>query len=158
MSARIESGGLCGFSRCRNPLPPSGPRGGRPYEFCPERRWPGNATCKQLAGAESALRSALGVEPGSLSLGGFAADVREHVDRALEPAAALKAVLEQVASRLAQEVTAALETAETADRTAAEDRGLRERAEAQAAESERAAAEARAGAEDHAAARRDAEH
>ncbi|WP_091368894.1 coiled-coil domain-containing protein [Actinokineospora alba] len=120
--------------------------------------WAGNATCKQLAAAESSLRAALGVDPGTLALGGFATDVREHVSRVLAPADALKGVLEQVVARLDTEVKSALAAVEASDKAAAEDRGLRDRAERQAAESEQAAAEARASAEEHAAARQAAEH
>lgn len=158
MQPGSDGNALCGFSRCRNPLPPPGPRGGRPYEFCPERVWPGNVGCKQLAAAENSLRAALGVDPGTLALGGFAADVREHVERVLAPADALKGVLEQVVARLDTEVRAALAAVETSDKAAAEDRGLREQAERQAAESEQAAAEARALVEEHQAARITAEH
>ncbi|MGQ0841183.1 hypothetical protein [Actinokineospora sp.] len=153
-----ETGALCGFSRCRKPLPPSGPRGGRPYEFCPDRQWPGNATCKQLAGAENALRTALGADPGQLALGGFATDVREHVDRALRPAAALQGVLTQVLARLDGEVAAVLAAVDGAERAAAADRGLREQAERRTVEAEHAAAQARDQAAEHEAARRDAEH
>lgn len=158
MQPGSDGNALCGFSRCRNPLPPPGPRGGRPYEFCPERVWSGNATCKQLAAAENSLRAALGVDPGTLALGGFATDVREHVERVLAPADALKGVLEQVVVRLDTEVRSALAAVESSDKAAAEDRGLREHAERQAAESEQAAAEARALAEEHQAARLTAEH
>lgn len=158
MQPGSDGNALCGFSRCRNPLPPPGPRGGRPYEFCPDRVWSGNATCKQLAAAESSLRAALGVDPGTLALGGFATDVREQVSRVLAPADALKAVLEQVVARLDTEVTSALAAVEASDKAAAEDRGLREQAERQASESEQAAAEARALAEENQAARSAAEH
>lgn len=158
MQPGSDGNALCGFSRCRNPLPPPGPRGGRPYEFCPDRVWSGNATCKQLAAAESSLRAALGVDPGTLALGGFATDVREHIQRVLAPADALKGVLEQVVARLDTEVKSALAAVEASEKAAAEDRGLREQAERQAAESEQAAAQARASAEEHAAARAAAEH
>jgi hypothetical protein len=158
MQPGSDGNALCGFSRCRNPLPPPGPRGGRPYEFCPDRVWSGNATCKQLAAAENSLRAALGVDPGTLALGGFASDVREHVERVVAPAEALKGVLEQVVTRLDTEVRAALAAVESSDKAAAEDRGLREQAEHQATESEQAAAEARALAEEHQAARLAAEH
>lgn len=158
MQPGLDGNALCGFSRCRNPLPPPGPRGGRPYEFCPDRVWSGNTTCKQLAASENSLRAALGVDPGTLALGGFATDVREHVERVLAPADALKGVLEQVVARLDTQVTAALAAVEASDKAAAEDRGLREHAERQAAESEHAAAEARALAEEHQAARLAAEH
>lgn len=158
MQPGSDGNALCGFSRCRNPLPPPGPRGGRPYEFCPDRVWSGNTTCKQLAGAESSLRAALGVDPGTLALGGFATDVREHVERVIAPADALKGVLEQVVARLDTEVTSALSAVESSDKAAAEDRGLREQAERQATESEQAAVSSRELAEEHQAARLAAEH
>ncbi|CRK57146.1 Exonuclease SbcC [Alloactinosynnema sp. L-07] len=158
MQQTVDGNALCGFSRCRNPLPPPGPRGGRPYEFCPERTWPGNVTCKQLAAAENALRAALGVESGTAALGGVATEVREHIDRVLGPAEALKAVLEQVVTRLDGEVTTALAAVDAAEKAAALDRGLREHAEGQAAEAERAAREAHALTAEHGAARAAAEH
>ncbi|WP_436498046.1 hypothetical protein [Actinokineospora sp. HUAS TT18] len=158
MQPTVDGNALCGFSRCRNPLPPPGPRGGRPYEFCPERAWPGNATCKQLAAAENSLRAALGVESGTLALGGVAAEVRDHVDRILGPAEALKAVLEQVVTRLDGEVAAAMAAVDAAENATAQDRGLRERAERQAADAQAAAAESAALTAEHGAARAAAEH
>ncbi|HVK23244.1 MAG TPA: hypothetical protein VM677_17950 [Actinokineospora sp.] len=158
MQPTVDGNALCGFSRCRNPLPPPGPRGGRPYEFCPERSWPGNATCKQLAAAETALKAALGTESGTLALGGVATEVRDHVERALGPAEALKSVLEQVITRLDGEVAAALAAVDTAQRDAAHDRGLRERAERDAEDARQAAAEAVETTAGHDAARADAEH
>src|SRR5438128_12406188 len=56
----LETDALCGFSRCRAPLPPPGPKGGRPYAYCPDRTWTGGKTCKQLAAAQDALAEALG--------------------------------------------------------------------------------------------------
>src|SRR6201999_2647005 len=62
--AEADISGLCGFSRCRAPLPGPGPRGGRPFAYCPDRSWPGGKTCKQLAAAQEALAEALGEASG----------------------------------------------------------------------------------------------
>src|SRR5204863_9607507 len=56
----VDTDSLCGFSHCRAPLPAPGPRGGRPFAYCPDRTWPGGKTCKQLAAAQDALTEALG--------------------------------------------------------------------------------------------------
>ncbi|GIF41343.1 hypothetical protein Axi01nite_56540 [Actinoplanes xinjiangensis] len=40
----------CGYSQCGNELTYDGK--GRPPEYCPDRRWPGNKTCRQLAATE----------------------------------------------------------------------------------------------------------
>lgn len=40
----------CGYSQCGNELIYDGK--GRPPEYCPDRRWPGGKTCRQLAATE----------------------------------------------------------------------------------------------------------
>src|SRR5690349_2987798 len=50
----------CAYTRCAEPLPYSGQ--GRPPEYCPDRRWDGNRTCKQLAAAERAGERAVALD------------------------------------------------------------------------------------------------
>ncbi|HJQ47390.1 MAG TPA: response regulator receiver protein [Amycolatopsis sp.] len=145
---------LCGFRGCRAPLPPPGPRGGRPFEFCPDREWSGGRTCKQLAAADQALRDAMGE---SLST----AELRTTVDEFLRAASALGEPLQTVRTSLAgfsgrvkDEVAATAARAEEAEARAVEADGRRQAAEARAEqaaeeiqrhEEARRAAEARAG-------------
>ncbi|MEW2499491.1 response regulator receiver protein [Amycolatopsis sp. NPDC047767] len=139
---------LCGFRQCRAPLPPPGPRGGRPFEFCPDRRWPGDRTCKQLAAADQALREALG---GSVSHAGLTDAAAEFVRAATElggPLQTLRNALDSVAARAQDEVTSALTRAETAEARATEADGLRQAAEARALEAEEATAAAQAHAQE----------
>ncbi|WP_326835805.1 response regulator receiver protein [Amycolatopsis rhabdoformis] len=149
---------LCGFRQCRAPLPPPGPRGGRPFEFCPDRRWPGERTCKQLAAADQALREALG---DSAPHAGLADAATEFVRAATElggPLQTLRNALDSVAARAQDEVTAALTRAETAEARALEADGLRQAAETRAQEAEAATAAAQAHAGEQAALAESAEH
>ncbi|MEV8613823.1 response regulator receiver protein [Amycolatopsis sp. NPDC051373] len=141
---------LCGFRQCRAPLPPPGPRGGRPFEFCPDRRWPGDRTCKQLAAADQALREALG---DSVSHAGLTDAAAQFVRAATElggPLQTLRNALDSVAARAQDEVTSALTRAETAEARATEADGLRQAAEARAVEGEQATAAAQAHAQEQA--------
>ncbi|GAA1285241.1 hypothetical protein [Saccharothrix xinjiangensis] len=131
MTQAPERAALCAFGRCRAPLPPPGPRGGRPFEYCPEREWPGGHTCKQLAGAEAALTEALG-KTAVPHLSGAASAFVDAAGRVLEPMAALAAALEDLRTSAATELTAAAEQVERTEAEAARERGLREAATQQA--------------------------
>src|SRR5689334_20432443 len=50
----------CAYARCAEPIVYSGQ--GRPPEYCPDRRWEGNRTCKQLAAAERAGERAVALD------------------------------------------------------------------------------------------------
>lgn len=91
---------LCGFSHCRNPLPPPGPRGGRPFEFCPDRSWPGGKSCKQLAGAEDALKEALGDTSDAVALATVTTEFGAKADAVLPHLGALSAALETMKGRV----------------------------------------------------------
>ncbi|OZM72922.1 hypothetical protein CFN78_11715 [Amycolatopsis antarctica] len=138
---------LCGFSRCRAPLPPPGPRGGRPFEFCPARSWPGGKTCKQLAAAEDALRDALGATTDAVALAGTTSEFVARADQLLEPVTALAAALREVRERVDVELSAAAAAVDGAETGAAHDRGLREQAEQAAQTAEAARVDAVADAE-----------
>lgn len=131
--------GLCGFGRCRAPLPGPGPKGGRPYAYCPDRSWPGGKTCKQLAAAQEALAEAL-EERGSAELVSATTAFAAAADRVAGPLAEALAVAEALRGALAEELGAATARAERAETTAATERGLRVSAESAATET-RAAAE-----------------
>ncbi|MFI5606641.1 response regulator receiver protein [Amycolatopsis sp. NPDC051903] len=137
---------LCGFRQCRAPLPPPGPRGGRPFEFCPDRRWPGDRTCKQLAAADQALREALGDSAPHTGLTEAAGEFVRAAAELGEPLQTLRNALDSVAARAQDEVTAALARAETAEARAVEADGLRQAADARATGAE----EAKAAAQTHA--------
>ncbi|MDT8912777.1 response regulator receiver protein [Amycolatopsis sp. PS_44_ISF1] len=137
---------LCGFRECRAPLPPPGPRGGRPFEFCPDRRWPGDRTCKQLAAADQALRDALGDAVSHAGLKEAAAEFTRAAVGLGEPLQTLRNALDSVAARAQDEVAAALTRAETAEQRALEADGLRQAADTRSAEAEQAVNAA----EDHA--------
>ena len=49
----------CGYHACGQPLAYDGR--GRPPEYCPDRRWPGGRTCRQMAAAERAAERAAGL-------------------------------------------------------------------------------------------------
>ncbi len=134
---------LCGFARCRQPLPPPGPRGGRPYEFCPERTWPGGRSCKQLANAADALREAVGDIGDAGPLAGATDEFGAHVDHVLGPLRELVSALETVRVRVESELADAVRRAEEAEERAAEDNGLRHRAEQAAADAAHAEEQAR---------------
>jgi DNA repair exonuclease SbcCD ATPase subunit len=129
---------LCGFRECRAPLPPPGPRGGRPFEFCPDRRWPGDRTCKQLAAADQALRDALGDSVSHVGLKDAAAEFTRAAAGLGEPLQTLRNALDSVAARAQDEVTAALTRAEQAEARAIEAEGLQQAADARTAEAEQA--------------------
>ncbi|UMP04878.1 response regulator receiver protein [Amycolatopsis sp. EV170708-02-1] len=136
----------CGFRKCREPLPPPGPRGGRPYEFCPDRTWPGGKSCKQLAAAEQALREALGDDavPSAALL-----DAGQAFDQAAaaltDPLRTLSNALDAVTAHLRDEIAAAVGQADAAHGAAVEADRQRDAALARAAEAE-AEAEAALGA------------
>jgi len=134
---------LCGFARCRQPLPPPGPRGGRPYEFCPERTWPGGRSCKQLANAVDALQEAIGDAGDTAALAGATDEFGTRVENLLGPLHELVAALGTVRGRVESELTDATRRAEEAHERAAEDNGLRHRAEQVAEEARHAEEEAR---------------
>lgn len=132
----------CGFSRCRRPLPPPGPRGGRPYEFCPDRTWDGGKNCKQLAAAEQALHDALGETTDAAGMAGATDAFREQAERVVPQLGELANTVRQVQTRLESELQDAVSRAEQAEGQALEDRGTREaaeRAEAEAVEAQQAA-------------------
>jgi len=139
---KTMSAQLCAFSRCRAPLPPPGPRGGRPFEFCPDRTWPGGKSCKQLAGAEDALRDALGDSTDAIALAGTTADFVARADQVLGPVAALAGALNEVKERVGVELESAVALTQQARAEAAEDRGLREKAQQLTAEAGKAREEA----------------
>ncbi|MFC6089759.1 hypothetical protein [Saccharothrix lopnurensis] len=142
MTSAPERTALCAFGRCRAPLPPPGPRGGRPFEYCPERDWPGGHTCKQLAGAEVALTEALGKTP-SPHLSGAASVFVDAADRVLEPMTALTTALRELRTSTATELATAAEQVEQARTEAVRERELRETATRRAdqAEQDRVTAE-----------------
>ncbi|MBN6040064.1 response regulator receiver protein [Amycolatopsis sp. 195334CR] len=130
----------CGFRRCRQPLPPPGPRGGRPYEFCPDRTWPGGKTCKQLAAAEQALREALGedaVPAAALSDAGEAFSTAAAA--VTGPLRTLSDTLDAVTAHLQDEVAVAVDQAEAARQAAAQAAQERDIALERAAEASQAA-------------------
>ncbi|OXM46476.1 response regulator receiver protein, partial [Amycolatopsis thailandensis] len=130
----------CGFRKCRQPLPPPGPRGGRPYEFCPDRTWPGGKTCKQLAAAEQALREALGdeaVPAGALSDAGQAFE--QAAAAVTGPLRTLSNALDAVTAHLRDEIAAAVGQADAAREAAAEADRQRDAALERAAEAEQTA-------------------
>ncbi|OXM54187.1 hypothetical protein [Amycolatopsis alba] len=133
----------CGFRKCRQPLPPPGPRGGRPYEFCPDRTWPGGKSCKQLAAAEQALREALGddaVPAGALTDAGQAFD--QAAAAVTGPLRTLSNALDAVTAHLRDEIAAAVSQADVARETASEADRQRDVALEQAAEATHAAEQA----------------
>ncbi len=130
----------CGFRKCREPLPPPGPRGGRPYEFCPDRTWPGGKSCKQLAAAEQALREALGdegVPSAALTDAGQAFD--QAATALTGPLRTLSNALDAVTAHLRDEITTAVGQADAAHEAAAEADRQRDAALSRAAEAEAAA-------------------
>lgn len=125
-----DSVALCGFDRCRAPLPGPGPKGGRPFEFCPDRTWPGGKTCKQLAAAQDALRDAIGQAATHRSaLTDAAAAISETANRVAGPVAELLSALRAISTTAAEEMTAAAAQVQAAEAVAAEERGLRQAAE-----------------------------
>ncbi|HEX6358830.1 hypothetical protein [Actinophytocola sp.] len=141
----VETDSLCGFSHCRAPLPAPGPRGGRPFAYCPDRTWPGGKTCKQLAAAQDALTEALGTPADTgitAATNAFTAAAQQLADPLGEVLATATALRDTLAAELN---TAATRVAE-AEEKAARERGLRQSAEeatvAAEAEARRAAEQA----------------
>jgi chromosome segregation ATPase len=110
--------GVCGFSRCRRPLPMPGPQGGRPYAYCRNREWPGGMTCKQLAGAEHALRTALDDEGAPAALATAVGVFAESAEAVREPLALVVSALDSVRGSLEQDLISATERAERAEHRA----------------------------------------
>ncbi|GAA1192781.1 response regulator receiver protein [Prauserella alba] len=127
----------CGFRHCGQPLPPPGPRGGRPYEFCPDRRWPGDKTCKQLAAAEYALRTAIGDTDPPTALREATDTFADASRQVLEPLQTLGSALDDVTARMQDELTAAATRADEADTAAEEARRAEVEAEERATEAQR---------------------
>jgi chromosome segregation ATPase len=50
----------CGYVHCTRELPYEGR--GRPLEYCQDRRWPGDRTCRQMAAAERMAERAAGLD------------------------------------------------------------------------------------------------
>lgn len=148
---------MCGFDRCRAPLPVPGPRGGRPYEYCPDRVWPGGKSCKQLAAAQEALREALGEPTDTPVLTAAAATVATATDQVLPAVRELLDALTSVRAAADAELAAAAARVQEAEDTAARERGSRQAAEARAEQAAEAAARAREASEQAEAARVTAE-
>jgi chromosome segregation ATPase len=129
---------LCGFRRCRAPLPPPGPRGGRPFEFCPDRLWPGDKTCKQLAAAEQALREALGSTGTPTALQDASDAFVQASSQVTGPLQALSNALDTITARLQEEVSAAVAQARDAESRAVDAEQRREIAQARASQAEQA--------------------
>lgn len=124
----VETDTLCGFSRCRAPLPGPGPRGGRPFAYCPDRSWPGGKTCKQLAAAQDALAEALGTSAnGELTAATTA--FTAAADQVAGPLGEVMTAVTALRETLAAELTAAAARVEQAETSAATERGLRQAAE-----------------------------
>src|SRR5262245_14197819 len=100
----VEADSLCGFSHCRAPLPAPGPRGGRPFAYCPDRVWPGGKNCKQLAAAQDALAEALGTPADAAltaDITAFTTAAGRLTDPLTEVLAATKALTDTVGAELA---------------------------------------------------------
>ena len=125
----------CGYSRCAEPLPYSGQ--GRPPEYCPDRRWDGNRTCKQLAASERAGERAAALD---VPLEAF----RYAGERFVPAAQALARQLSEVVAAVGDVRDGALSRVGEADRAAATAAGRTRDAETAAAraQSQRVAAEA----------------
>lgn len=125
----------CAYTRCAEPLEYSGQ--GRPPEYCPDRRWDGNRTCKQLAAAERAGEKAVALD---VPLDAF----RQAGDRFVPAAQALARQLTDVVTAVGavrDSAVARIGESETAARTA-DDRARAAQAEADEARARQLAAEA----------------
>ncbi|MEC3976807.1 response regulator receiver protein [Amycolatopsis sp. H20-H5] len=142
MSDFFAGTALCGFRRCQTPLPPPGPRGGRPYEFCPDRVWPGGKTCKQLAAAEQALREALGDTEVPTALEDAGEAFARAASGVTEPLQTLSNALDTITGQLQKDIALAVAQAETAERRATDADQGREASEARASAAEQARHEA----------------
>ena len=125
----------CGYARCAEPIPYSGQ--GRPPEYCPDRRWEGNRTCKQLAAVERAGERAAALD---LPLESF----RHAGERFVPAAQALARQLAEVVAAVGEVRDGALARVGESDRAAgaAVDRARDAEAAAARARSQRVAAEA----------------
>jgi len=128
----VEADTLCGFGHCRAPLPAPGPRGGRPFAYCPDRTWPGGKTCKQLAAAQDALTEALGT-PANAAITAATSMFTSAADRVVGPLGEVLAAATGLRDTLAAELTSAAIRVAEAEETAAQERGLRQSAEDAAA-------------------------
>ncbi|HEX7661811.1 MAG TPA: hypothetical protein VF444_20265, partial [Pseudonocardiaceae bacterium] len=147
-STNTAPAGLCGFSRCRAPLPPPGSKGGRPFEYCPDRTWPGGKTCKQLAAAQDALEQAFGEPVAAQALTGAAATFTATAERLLDPLGEVRSALEAMRTATEAELAAATKRVEEAEATATTERGLRQSAEHRGEEAEAASVAAQQAARD----------
>ncbi|OLF14649.1 hypothetical protein BU204_26280, partial [Actinophytocola xanthii] len=108
-------------------MPPPGPKGGRPFAYCPDRAWPGGRTCKQLAAAQDALAEALGEPPtADTALAEATAGFGEAAARLAAPLAEVLAEASALRGAIAEELTAAAARVEQAESSASTERGLRE--------------------------------
>jgi len=125
----------CGYARCAEPIPYSGQ--GRPPEYCPDRRWEGNRTCKQLAAVERAGERAAALD---LPLESF----RHAGERFVPAAQALARQLAEVVAAVGEVRDGALARVGESDRAAgaAVDRARDAETAAARARSQRVAAEA----------------
>jgi chromosome segregation ATPase len=124
----IGTDSLCGFSHCRAPLPAPGPRGGRPFAYCPERTWTGGKTCKQLAGAQDALAEALGT-PADAGITAATRAFTAVAGELAEPLGEVLAIATALRDSLAAELDSAAVRIAEAEETAIRERGLRRQAE-----------------------------
>src|SRR6476469_799476 len=115
-----DSAARCGYSRCRAPLPPPGPQGGRRRTVCRNTRWDGDRTCAQMARAERDALDALGLDSSRTAFALDADRLREHVEAVREPVEALVAALARVTTRLAEVEAHAVTSVEAANRRAAD--------------------------------------
>jgi chromosome segregation ATPase len=128
----VETDSLCGFSHCRAPLPAPGPRGGRPFAYCPDRTWPGGKTCKQLAAAQDALTEALGT-PADAGITSSTSAFTAAAAELAQPLGDVLAAANALRDTLAAELNIAAARVAEAEETAACERGLRQQAEEAAA-------------------------
>src|SRR4051794_38509671 len=124
----VEADSLCGFGHCRAPLPAPGPKGGRPFAYCPDRTWPGGKTCKQLAAAQDALAEALGT-PADAALTATVSAFTTAAGRLTDPLTEVLAATKALHDTLGAELAAAAARVAEAEETANRERGLRTQAE-----------------------------
>src|SRR5690606_12841792 len=128
---------LCAFSGCRAPLPPASGPGNR-ARYCQDgKTWgPKNVTCKQAGNAEELLASIRGH---TATTAPVLSELGTQIDAVLGPARRLTEALELVRTQLQDEMTKAHRERDEALALAAEERGRREAAEAEALDAERRA-------------------
>ncbi|TWH62291.1 hypothetical protein [Micromonospora olivasterospora] len=141
----------CRYTACRAELAYSGR--GRPPEYCPDRRWPGGKTCKQLAADERAAELAAGLDVPLAAYRDATARVLPAVQALSGELAAvveaMRAVDGSAVARIAEAEAAAVAAVERAQTAEAErDKAVRDagtaRAETAAAAEARRTAERRA--------------